>query len=84
MKKISKKTLSLLKRQGLEADVRNKLSVAKNITTLFEAYTKEINPNKKEKIFKVLEDSMKDLESNIEHICNSFSFFEIKLKGDSY
>ncbi len=81
MKKLSKESLTLLIEQGLEADIRNKLGIAKNIPLLFRMYIKERNPSKKERLYCLLNESMKRLEKDVDHICLSLSFFEITPKS---
>lgn len=81
MKKLSKESINLLIEQGLEADIRNKLGVAKNIPFLFREYMKEKNPDKKDKLCQLLNESMNKLEKDVDHICNSFPFFEITPKN---
>lgn len=80
MKKLSKESVALLIEQGLEANIRNKLGVAKNIPFLFKAYIKEKDPSKKEKLYCLLNESMKRLEKDVDRICLSLSFFEITPK----
>ena len=80
MEKIRKEEIDLLIEQGLEASIRNKLSIAKNIPSIFKDYMEEINPVEKEKILKHLSNSIQGLEKSVEEICESFNIFEIKLK----
>jgi hypothetical protein len=50
---------------------------------LLEAYKKEIDTEKKEKILNLITEdkSMDIIKKNIDHIYESFSFFDIKLKS---
>jgi hypothetical protein len=77
---MKKEAFDLLKDQGLEASIRNKLVIIKNIPPIFKKYMEEIDPVEKEKILKHLSKSIKELEKTVEEICESFSIFEIKLK----
>jgi len=79
---LSLKGIELLKDQGLEADIRNKLGCAKMIPWLFKLYLKEKDPIKKEKTFNLLNTEVERLEESVDHICDSFKFFEIKIKKE--
>lgn len=74
------KEMIILRLQGLEASVRNKLGPAKNIPALLKAYEKELDPAKKESLFNFLKKEVEKLEKSISLICDYFPYFDIKQK----
>lgn len=73
---LTKDEENTLKGQGLKEDIRNQLSNAKNIPSVFKAWEDEKDLEKKEKIFKLLKEQIKRLEPNVDHICDSLDYYE--------
>lgn len=77
---LSEKEKETLKSQGLKEDIRNQLSNAKNIPFLFKNWKKASDPETKKKLFILLEKSINKLENNVNHICDSLDYYELKEK----
>lgn len=78
---LSKEEKETLKSQGLKEDIRNELSPAKNIPSLFERWKNEKDPEIKEGAFKLLEKFIGQLRGNVDHICDSLDYYEAKKTG---
>lgn len=66
-----------LRKQGLKADIRNNLGVAKNIIPLFQAWKNDTDLTRKAEIFQLLEREMNQLGKSIEHIDASLDFYDV-------
>lgn len=73
---LTKDEETTLKGQGLKEDIRNQLSNAKNIPSVFKAWEDEKDPEKREKIFTLLKKQIERLEANVDHICDSLDYYE--------
>ncbi len=80
MGQLTESEIETLKRQGLQADIRNQLGPAKNLTAAFQAWKNEENLGQKNILLQFIENDMKQLEKSVEHICDSFQYFEITVK----
>ena len=69
--------IELLKRQGLEADIRNNLGNMATIPALLDGYETEQDPNKKQELFLLLKSSISQLTNNVNHICDSLSYYDL-------
>ena len=66
-----------LRKQGLKADIRNNLGVAKNIIPLFQAWKNDTDLTRKAEVFQLLEREMNRLGKSVEHIDASLDFYDV-------